>query len=145
MSSRGHGTMWRTLSPHGGPRVTFLPFPDKIQFYIDTEFVRVKSWNGLISQSHHTLSQRIMALSNDKVLPYCFAVWQQRFNKNNKCQKAIYMPNIGRTENVSTVPCSKFRGASFLKSRLNLKQLDLHSFWKRATFRRHVFPQTALL
>ena len=34
-----------------------------------------------------------------------------------KCQKAVYMPNRGRTEVLSTVPCSKFRGASFLKNR----------------------------
>ena len=28
---------------------------------------------------------------------------------------AVYMPNRGRTEMLSTVPGSKFRGASFLK------------------------------
>ena len=33
-----------------------------------------------------------------------------------KFQTAVYMPKIGRTEMLSTVPCSKFRGASFLKN-----------------------------
>ena len=38
-----------------------------------------------------------------------------------KFQTAVYMPKIGRTEMLSTVPCSKFRGASFLKNRKNVK------------------------
>ena len=31
------------------------------------------------------------------------------------------MPKIGRTEMLSTVPCSKFRGASFQKNQKNVK------------------------
>ena len=33
-----------------------------------------------------------------------------------KFQKAVYMPTLIRTENLSTDPGSKFRGASFLKN-----------------------------
>ena len=32
-----------------------------------------------------------------------------------KFQKAVYMPTLIRTENFSTVPCSKSRGASFFE------------------------------
>ena len=33
-----------------------------------------------------------------------------------KFQKAVYMPTLIRTENLSTDPGSKFRGASFLQN-----------------------------
>ena len=31
------------------------------------------------------------------------------------------MPKMGRTNNLSTDPCSKFRGASFLKNQSNIQ------------------------
>ena len=37
----------------------------------------------------------------------------------SKLNTAINMPEIGRTEMLSTVPCSKVRGASFLKNKKN--------------------------
>ena len=38
------------------------------------------------------------------------------FKRNSFCckfQKTVYMPKLSRTEMLSTVSCSKFRGASF--------------------------------
>ncbi len=40
---------------------------------------------------------------------------------DTKFQNDAYMPKMGRTENLSTDPCSKFRGASFLKNLSNFQ------------------------
>ena len=46
--------------------------------------------------------------------PYTEPAGSQEPARKCKFQMAVYMLKLSRTEMLSTVPCSKFRGASFI-------------------------------